>query len=102
MDVIFKWDRGRTVVVQRGISEAWRSGWRKAVRAEDTGHVRKLCIKHCLTLKTFIPNFVASLMLLEIVLSCIHMMSSSVTSAKPELTPAVVSLFNSRGVDTVH
>ena len=30
---------------ERGNSGAWRSGSRKAVRAEDTGHVSKLHIK---------------------------------------------------------
>ena len=46
-------------------------------------------LKHCLSLtKTFIPNFVAFLVLLGIVISCIRKMSFSVTSAKQEFTPA--------------
>ena len=34
---------------ERGISGAWRSGSRKAVRAEDTGHESKLCVKTLFT-----------------------------------------------------
>ena len=45
-------------------------------------------LKHCLSPKTFIPNFVAFFVLLEIVISCIHKMLFSVTSAKQESTPA--------------
>ena len=59
-------------------------------------------LKHCLTLKTFIPNFVAYCVLLEIALSCICMMLSSVTLAKWEFMPAIVSLFTSREVDIAH
>ena len=49
---------------ERGISGAWRSGSRKAVRAEDTGHAANGLLKHCLPLKTLIPNFVAFFVLL--------------------------------------
>ena len=45
-------------------------------------------LKHCLSLKTFIPNFVAFFVSLGIVISCIHKMSFSVTLAKREFTPA--------------
>ena len=45
-------------------------------------------LKHCLSLKTIIPNFVAFFVLLGIVISCIRKMSFSVTSAKQEFTPA--------------
>ena len=60
------------------------------IRREDTvtGHVSKLCVEHCLSLKTFIPNFVAFFVSLGIVITCIHKMLFSVTSAKRELTPA--------------
>ena len=37
-------------------------------------------LKHCLTLKAFIPNFVAFFVLLGIALSCSRKMSFSVTS----------------------
>ena len=59
-------------------------------------------LKYCLSLKTFIPNFVAYLVSLGIVISCIHKMSFSVTSAKREFTPSIVSLSTSREVDNVH
>ena len=44
-------------------------------------------LKHCLSLKTFIPNFVAFFVLLEIAISFIRKMSLSVTSAHREFTP---------------
>ena len=47
---------GRTVVVQ-----GERHQRSSTIRTEDTGHVSKLLLKHCLSLKTFIPNFVAFL-----------------------------------------
>ena len=61
-------------------------------------------LKHCLSLtKTFIPNFVAFLVLLGIVIiSSIRKMSFSVTSVKQEFTPAIVSLSTSRELDNVH
>ena len=59
-------------------------------------------LKYCLPLKIFIPNFVAFFVSLGIALSCIHKMSSSVTSAKREFTLAIVSLFTSREVDITH
>ena len=88
--------RGRAVVVQ-----GERHQRSLAIRTEDTatGHVSKLCVKDCLSLKTFIPNFVAFFALLEIVIPCIHKMSFSVTSAKREFTPAIVSLSTCREVD---
>ena len=52
-------------------------------------------VKHCLSLKTIIPNFVAFFVSLGIVISCIHKMSFSVTSAKQEFTPSIVSLSTS-------
>ena len=45
-------------------------------------------LKHCLSLKTFIPNFVAFLVSLGTVIYCIRKMSFPVTSAKREFTPA--------------
>ena len=36
-----------------GFSRAWPSELRKAVRAEDTGHVSKLCIKTLFTSENF-------------------------------------------------
>ena len=45
-------------------------------------------LKHCLSLKTIIPNFVAFFVSLGNVKSCIRKMSFSVTSAKQEFTPA--------------
>ena len=60
-------------------------------------------LKHCLSLKNFIPNFVAFLVSLGIEISCIRKMSFSVTSAKQEpFMPAIVSLSTSREVDNVH
>ena len=60
------------------------------IRREDTGHVSKLCVylKHCLSLKMFIPNFVAFFVSLAVVISCNHKMSFSVTLAKREYMPA--------------
>ena len=58
-------------------------------------------LKHCLSLKTFIPNFVAFFVSLAIVISCICKMSFSVTSAKREFTPAIASLSTSREVDNI-
>ena len=46
-------------------------------------------LKHCVSLKTFIPNFVAFLASLGIVISCIRKMSFSVTSEKRAFTPAL-------------
>ena len=88
---------GRTVVVQ-----GERHQRSLAIRTEDTGHVSKLCVKTLLSLKTFIPNFVIFLVSLGIVISCIRKISFSVTSAKREFTPAIVSLSTSRKVDNVH
>ena len=56
-------------------------------------------LKLCLSLKTFIPNFVVFFVSLGIVISCIRKMSFSVTSTKREFTPAIVSLSTSREVD---
>ena len=38
---------------ERGISGAWRSGLRKALRAENTGHVSKLYVKTLFTSENF-------------------------------------------------
>ena len=58
---------------------------------EGRGHVVANCmIKHCLPLKTFIPNFVAFFVLLGIALSCIWKIFSSVTTTKWEFTVAIV------------
>ena len=62
-----KWSCGRTVVVQ-----GERHQRSLAIRREDTGHVRKLCVKHCLSLKTFIFNFVAFFVSLGTAISCIR------------------------------
>ena len=40
---------GQLLFKERSISGAWRSGSRKAVRAEHTGHVSKLCVKALFT-----------------------------------------------------
>ena len=56
-------------------------------------------LKHCLSLKTFIPNFVIFLVSLGIVISCVRKMSFSVTSGKREFMPAIVSLSTFREVD---
>ena len=78
----------------RGISRAWQSGQKTC-----TGHVSKLCVKTLfISLKTLIPNFVGFFVSLGIVRSCIRKMSFSFTSAKPEFTPAIVSLSTSREV----
>ena len=45
-------------------------------------------LKHCLSLKIFILNFVAFFVSLAVVISCIQKMSFSVTLAKWEFTPA--------------
>ena len=58
-------------------------------------------LKHRLSLKTIIPNFVASFVSLGIIISCIRKMPFSVTSAKGEFTPAIVSLSTSQEVDNV-
>ena len=50
------------------------------IKTEDTGQVSK----HCLSLKTFIPNFLAFLVSSRVETSCIRKMSFSVTSAKRE------------------
>ena len=73
---------GQLLFKERSISEAWRSG-------EKTLDMWANCVlKHCLSLKTFIPNFVAFFVSLAIVMSCIRKMLFSVTSAKREFTPA--------------
>ena len=72
-----KWSCGRTVVVQG--EKHQRS---LVIRRENC------VLKHCLSLKTFIPNFLAFFILLAVVLSCIGKMSFSVTSAKQEFMPA--------------
>ena len=82
-----------------GISGAWRSGLRKAVRAEDV--LENCMLKHCFPLKTFIPNTVA-LFVLWIALSCIWKISTTITTAKWEFTLAIVSLSTSQEVDIVH
>ena len=87
---------GQLLFKEKGISEAWRSG-------QKTLDMWTNCVlKHCLSLNTFIPNFVAFLVSLGIVISCIGKMSFSVTSVKREFTPAIVSLSTSREVDNVH
>ena len=47
-------------------------------------------LKHCLPLKTLIPNFV-HILLLGIAFSCIWMISSTVITTKREFTPVSVS-----------
>ena len=75
---------GRTVIVQ-----GERHQRSLAIRTEDTGHVSQFCVK-----TLFIPNFVTFSVSLEIVISCICKMSFSVTSAKREFTPAIVSIIH--------
>ena len=87
LDGTLKWSCGRTVVVQG--EQHQRSLAIRTEQSEDDGHVSKLCqLKHCLSLKTFIPNFVAFFVSLGNVISCIRKMSFSVTSTKREFTPA--------------
>ena len=72
LDGTLKWSRGRTVVerYQRSLT----------IRIEKTLDMWTNCVlKQCLSLKTFIPNFVAFFVSLRIVISCIHKMSFSVT-----------------------
>ena len=69
---------GQLLFKERRISGAWRSGLRKAVRVEDTGYVSKLYFKTLFNSENF------------------H------SSAKRELTPAIVSLSTSREVDICH
>ena len=45
-------------------------------------------LKHCLSLKIFIPNFVVFFVSLVVVIFCVRKMSFSVSSAKREFTPA--------------
>ena len=93
------WKGGCSSRREACISGAWRTGLRKASRAEGTGHVVNCVLKYCLPFKTFIPVFAAFFVLLGIALSCICKMSFQVTSAKREFTPAIVSLSTSREVD---
>ena len=73
---------GQLLFKERSISETWRSG-------EKTLDMWANCVlKHCLSLKTFIPNFVAFFVSLAVVISCVRKMSFSVTSAKREFMPA--------------
>ena len=82
---------------ERGISGAWRSRLRKAVKT-IAGHVRKMCVKTLFTSEnTFISNFVAFFVLLGITFSCIRKISSSFTSATRRFTSAIVPLSTSRG-----
>ena len=60
--------KGELLCKEKGISRAWQSGLRKVVRAEDTGHVSKLCVKTLLTSANFL-NFIAFFVLLGIALS---------------------------------
>ena len=58
MDGTLKWAvKGQLLFKERGISGAWRSGLRKAVRAEDTGHMSKLCVETLFTSKNFHSSF---------------------------------------------
>ena len=98
LDGTLKWSLGRTVVVQEE-----RHQRRLAIRTEDTQHVSKLFVKTFISLKTFIPNFVAFIVhIIRNLISCIHRMSFSVTLAKQELKSAIVSLSTSWEVDNVH
>ena len=75
LDGTLKWRvEGQLLLKERNISEL--EMWANCV------------LKHRLSLKTFIPNFVAFFVSLAIVISYIRKMSFSVTSAKREFTPA--------------
>ena len=65
---------------ERGIGRPWRSGSRIVVRAGHWTSEQNCVLKHCLPLKTFIPSYVVFFVLLEIALSCIHKMSSTIIS----------------------
>ena len=62
------------------------------MRAEDTGHVSKLCVKTLFPSETFILNFIAFFVLVGIDLFGIPKMLSSVTVLQQNgsLTPAIV------------
>ena len=85
-----------------------KSNYSPGDHGRNTRHViwANCVLKHCLSLKTLIPNFIAFFLSLGSVISCIRKMSFSVTSAKREFTPAgrppIVSLSTSREVDIVH
>ena len=70
---------GQLLFKETGISEAWRGAGEKTLDMWAN-----FVLKHCLSLKIFIRNFVAFFVLLAIVISCIHKMSFSVTSEKRE------------------
>ena len=62
LDGTLKWRVKWQLFKERGISEAWQSG-------EKTLDMWANCVlKHCLSLETFIPNFVAFLASLGIVI----------------------------------
>ena len=87
---------GMMLFKERGVSGAGQS-------VQKTLDMWANCVlKHCLSLKTFIPNLVAFFVSLGIVISCIRKMSFSIISAKQEFSLALVSLSTSQGVDNVH
>ena len=59
-------------------------------------------LKHCFSLETFIPKFVAFSVPLGIVIFFIRKMSFLGSFGKTEFMPAIVSLSTSREVDNVH
>ena len=67
---------GQLLFNERGISGGWRSGQ----KALDMW--ANCALKHCLSLKNFIPNFVAFFGIIRNLISCVRRMSFSVTSAK--------------------
>ena len=99
LDGTLKWSHGRTFVAP---GEKYQQNL--AIRTEDTGHVSKFnfVLKHCFSLETFIPKFVAFFVPLGIVIFCIRKMSFLGSFGKTEFTPAIVSLSTSREVDNVN
>ena len=76
LDGTLKWRVERQLLFkERGISEAWRS------RQKTMDMWANCVLKHCLSLKTIIPNFVAFLVSLRIAISCVRKMSFWVNSA---------------------
>ena len=85
LDEILKWSCGRTVVVQGEKHQRSLAIYRSGEKTLDMW--ANCVLKHCLSLKTFIPYFVAFFLSLVIVISFICKMSFLVTSAKQEFTP---------------
>ena len=82
---------GQLLLKDGGISGGWRSAGQKTLNMWENR-----VLKHCLSLKTLISDFVALFCIITNLISCIRRMSFSVTSGKQEFTPAIVSLSTSQ------